>query len=444
MLLERCPPIRLASLVAVFLTSSVAPANEKAEDIAFVQFHCSHVKSKDWKPGSYFATVSFPEKDSATVAIRLGDAAQVDAEVAKLRQSIQTSREAILKHGERLAFRALEGQLKSLYGMLIKPIENKIGSRKHWILIPDRELWLVPFAALVDHNGKFLIEQKQLTYLTAPSDVSQYNTPAKARFNGEVLFGSPDFGPPPQGQTPLFEPLPHTIPEVLEIARRFKQMDPEGKKNLDPIVLLEDKATRSALQGIHGPRILWLATHGYALSEEAASLELAKTLDLKANTFTASRMKIGMLASLKNPWSRCGLALASANKEGLSPIANAKDKGVITGAEIAGLDLFGTELVVLSACRTGVGSDPVGEAVLGLRKAFLFAGARSVVATLWDIPDRASAQLMVKFVEHHLRGVAKGEALCQAQREMIASRRNQHDAAHPVFWAAFCLTGQWD
>jgi CHAT domain-containing protein len=180
---------------------------------------------------------------------------------------------------------------------------------------------------------------------------------------------------------------------------------------------------------------------------------------------------------LENPLLRSGLALAGVNTwlKGATLPAEAED-GLLTAEEVSGLDLLDTELVVLSACETGLGEVHAGEGVFGLRRAFVLAGARTLVMSLWKVPDLATAVLMERFYNNLLNGLERDLALSAAQRatrdatvaelkrgwltpamieqlaagaakarryfQQLAQQPDDHRPfAHPFYWGAFICQG---
>jgi superkiller protein 3 len=139
---------------------------------------------------------------------------------------------------------------------------------------------------------------------------------------------------------------------------------------------------------------------------------------------------------LENPLLRSGLALAGANAwlQGLRPPSDAED-GLLTAEDVTGLDLPATELVVLSACETGLGQVKVGEGILGLRRAFVLAGARTLVMSLWKVPDDATRELMEDFYQRLKAGEGRAEALRHAQLTLKAKYPD------PLCWGAFICQG---
>jgi CHAT domain-containing protein len=187
------------------------------------------------------------------------------------------------------------------------------------------------------------------------------------------------------------------------------------------------------------PRILHLATHGFFLPDQRRAPDgEGWGLDLDVKDFAGPPDKPGRLSGpiMENPMLRSGLALAGANtwlKAGTAP--DEAEDGLLTAEDVTGLDLLATELVVLSACETGLGQFHVCEGVFGLRRAFVLAGARTLVMKLWKVPDESTRELMENFYSRLSAGEGRAEALRQAQLAMKARYSS------PFHWGAFICQG---
>ncbi len=194
-------------------------------------------------------------------------------------------------------------------------------------------------------------------------------------------------------------------------------------------MFLGKEATETAVKQLQAPSILHLATHGFFLSDQ--KINLSPSLGGSIGQPNSKVLK------LENPLLRSGLALANINNRNKLPTGS--DDGVLTALEVAGLNLRGTQLVVMSACDTGKGDIKVGEGVYGLRRALVIAGSQSQVLSLWKVSDEETKELMVKYYSKLKAGKGRHEALRKAQLEML----NSKDYNHPFFWAAFVPSGNW-
>jgi CHAT domain-containing protein len=183
-------------------------------------------------------------------------------------------------------------------------------------------------------------------------------------------------------------------------------------------VLVGANASESALKKVSAPSIVHIATHGYFLEQPDQN----EDDDDPDDQLT------------ENPLVLSGLALAGANNRG-----KGGDDGILTALEASGLDLWGTKLVVLSACDTGLGKVRNGEGVYGLRRSFALAGAESVVMSLWPISDRVTRELMAGYYKNLKAGMGRGEALRRVQLDMLHKKGREH----PFYWASFIESGDW-
>ena len=361
--------------------------------------------------------------------VDLGEATVVDADVARLRGALRdTGQDA-----KPLA-RAMDERV-------MRPIRRLLGDTRTIFLSPDGALNLIPFAALVDEQNHYLLETYSFTYLTSGRDLLRLQGRSASR-QSPTVFANPlyDQKGTAQGSEERFsldEPKPATrnfdfskarfpaLPGTAQEAKLLGEILPNVK------VLTEGAATESALKQVHGPAILHIATHGFFLASEAPETNSDRT-SRQLERINDSSAAPGVALS-DNPFLRSGIALAGAN---LRDGGNGDD-GILTAIEAANLDLTGTKLVVLSACETGIGDIRNGEGVYGLRRALVLAGAESQLMSLWQVDDAATRDLMVDYYRRLQKGEGRGEALRNAQLNMVKS--NGRD--HPYYWASFIQLG---
>ena len=316
----------------------------------------------------------------------------------------------------------LEPVIAKLSQALGAPLQKALGDTRQLFICPDSHLARLPFE-LLKTGDKYWLEKYQISYLGSAREILRLRQPRpKAPANPAVIVGAPKFTASPQPGSQRggpFRPLKFSAKEIDVIARAL------GK---DTQQLTGDRATEAALMKIKQPRVLHLSTHAYYLHDTNATGRNRALLNEAPANLRPVRL---------NPLLRCGLALTGANDP--RPDGGAAGDGLLSGWEASQLNLHGTELVILSACESAVGEIHSGEGTLSLRRAFRVAGAEAVLASHWPVSDRATGELMRRFIVHWQGGKPRAEALRAAQREL----RADEDLDSPYFWAAFTLMGQW-
>jgi tetratricopeptide (TPR) repeat protein/CHAT domain-containing protein len=394
------------------------------------------VREKNLKPARYVAWV-IPATGAGVIHIvDLGEAEPIDKCVASMRQHIYGAIVRLSKEGEQALEADFRDNVAELSRRILEPLEDSFKDIDEIVLSPDGELWNVPWNALLTKDGRYLVEKFRTRFVLSGRELA-YNFSERAAISQPVIIADPNFSlianreetTDADSKTDLRSTASAVFPPLAASAAEAASIRPsiENYSGASVRMLLQDEAQESAFKQLHRPRILMMSTHGYFKEAPKASTEnLAERPD-------ASQV-------IDNPLLRCGLALAGCNY-GTSGDKTGSEDGILTGLEIVSTDLRGTELVVLSACETGIGEIHNGEGVAGLRQAFQLAGAQSVVSTLWQVPDRDSALLMSRLFKELADGRSKAEALRNAQLDRIEKRRERYGAAHPFFWAAFTLTG---
>ncbi len=326
---------------------------------------------------------------------------------------------------------------------LFDPLLPTLNDCKCLLIAPDGDLNRLPFEVLPDVNGGYLIDRYQISYIVVGRDLLRFGAESSRQPSNPVVIADPDFD--------LCCKKPHNQPtndaqrdrqsRDLGLRNNFSQLPgtrAEGEQiaaMLDVQPWLGSKALKKPLKALLSPQILHFATHGFFLDNQ----KLGPNVSCSDLGITAhARDSLGSIAAgeVKNPLLRSGLALAGANTwlKGNCPPDNAED-GLLTAEDVTGLDLMDTELVVLSACDTGLGEVKIGEGVFGLRRAFELAGAKTLIMSLWKVPDQQTKELMRDFYSRILAGQARAEALRQAQLSIKAKHPD------PLYWGAFICQG---
>jgi len=374
--------------------------------------------SVDRQPQVYLAFILHPGDGNKLAVVRLGDAKAIDAAVAAFRRAV--ARDPGEK-GENIHATGV-----TLSRLIFAPLAAHLDNAETVYLSPDGQLNLVPFEALPDtrdsKNDAWLLDSHAFRYVAAARDLVRPKTPGEP---GPPLFvGNPDFNCTPAAtaaspdavplssssrevlgrelQNLTFTPLPATLQEVTE-ARALEGATGELYSGCaaDKAAVLQKKV----------PKILHLATHGFFLPDET---------DGRSDADLAMR--------------RSGLALAGAN-------AADKGAGLLMAEEALSLNLTGTDLVVLSACQTGLGEVQSGEGVYGLRRAFAQAGAAGQIMSLWSVPDKETQELMQAFYQAMKDGASPGDALHKAAVAEKTITTARYGFAHPFYWGAFVYLG---
>ena len=295
-------------------------------------------------------------------------------------------------------------------------------------------------------DGKYLLDVQDIQQVNSTKDllIGYYQTKLESNiFNSALLIGNPNFslsendvkvasrkirGNKEEEQS--FEKLastrginltrlPGTEKEIRDIEKFLKD------KLWNVNSFLGDNALKTAVKSANNPRVLHIATHGLFLEDVKRDSK-----DLFG--FEEEKM-------VENPLLRSGLFFTGADnylKKENSNLSEEEDNGLLTAYEAMNLDLDKTELVVLSACETGLGELQNGEGVFGLRRAFQQAGARAVLMSLWKVNDQATQELMSSFYKNWVTGMTKRDAFSKAQQEVRIKYKD------PYYWGAFVMVGE--
>jgi len=435
--------------------ASALPPDSVLVDFALIRpydFKARGSASK-WGPARYLAFILHAGKGERIGLVDLGGADRIDGAVSGFKKAMGNLDEALASNDKFKLMQVREKMAQAsagLHELVFAPLKQELGSAKEIFISPDGDLNLIPFEVLRDNSGRFLIEDHAFYYISTGRDVLGFGL-LKGQGLKTILLGAPDFNLDSEKKdralTRLglarektfrsssramdmrklaFSPLAGTREEVEAIG----QILGPGKS----LLYFGPTALEEVLKGLdRPPKMLHLATHGFFLKD----MEFAVPCDQFGRGGSGHKVRI------YNPLLRSGLALAGANRRVNTEDDQIGSDGILTAEEVLGLRLTGTETVVLSACETGLGEVKNGEGVFGLRRAFTQAGARSLVMSMWSVPDLETKELMVNFYRNLAQGgMNRGQALRRAELEEMEIVKRRYGCNDFFFWGAFIFLGE--
>jgi hypothetical protein len=355
------------------------------------------------------------------------DPAMLRAQIGDYSQGLQGTRGLVPDYED--SDETLDGEEgMRLRAAVFDKLVPHLGGSTRLFVAPDGELYRLPFEALPTSDGKRLIDEYQISYLGSGRDVLRFAADSAVEAGSPLIAADPDFDmgstdAPSSSRTVGFKRLSGTKKEGERIAQML---------GVTPLV--GDGPLEATVKDARSPRILHIATHGFFRPDTTRDPN-EKAHDVRTMGALDGGL-LGRLAHVENPLLRSGLALVGANTwlKGGSLPQEAED-GILMAEDVTGMDLLATELAVLSACQTGLGEVHSGEGVYGLRRAFVVAGAKTLVMSLWKVPDEHTRELMEDFYRRLLGGEPRAEALREAQLKM------KERYPDPFYWGAFICQG---
>jgi len=340
--------------------------------------------------------------------------------VLVLTRGVEEPKLVVLPNGNHLETRFA----KYYKNAIIQRIPDEFSYIQFWslidpLLVGKKQVYLSPDGVYTQINvntirkpgSDYIGNRLEIVVVGNSRDLLTAKTRKPNAVKSAFLLGFPDFG----GAAPA---LPGTKAEMTAVSTVLKNSGYKVDQRL------QAEATEASIKELKGPALVHIATHGYFLADTGADA-----------------MGVSAEHAKNNPLLRSGLILAGAPdpaKEEKKTDLQSNDNGILTAYEAMNLNLEGTNLIVLSACETGLGEIRAGEGVYGLQRAFQVAGANALLMSLWKVDDAATQLLMTNFYTNWVKTGNKLKAFRQAQAQLMAQPKYKD----PYYWGAFVMLGQ--
>jgi CHAT domain-containing protein len=332
----------------------------------------------------------------------------------------------LLKDGKKMENRffkyyrnAITGRIKdeNSYDIFWKPIANELGQAATIYLSADGIYNQINLEAIPTPDGRYVIDNANIVLVSNTKDMylRKISTQRRLPENTASIVGNPIYHLTASASN-MIAALPGTGKEADQVQYMLKQ------KGWITAQFVENLASEENIKAINNPKILHIATHGFYKPTTQLTLED----ELKGNEASLTQ----------NPLMRTGLLLKGAGDLMQKTQFNYNmENGILTAYEAMNLNLDNTDLVVLSACETGLGDLEAGEGVYGLQRAFLVAGAKVLIMSMFKVDDDATQKLMLIFYQKWLNSGNLRQSFVDAKKELRV------DQVDPIYWGAFMMIG---
>lgn len=326
---------------------------------------------------------------------------------------------------------------KQLFDLIIKPLMPYLRNKTSIYFVPDGLLHQISMSAIQDESNNYILNQFDCHLLSSLQNIEQVDDvfiPSNITLFGGIEYNYKENINQPVQKSSIkstiitneqrstlntnWEYLPGTLTEVNSILNLIEKQTITSKK------FDGKEATESQVKKMdkNAPEILHIATHGFFFEQQK-------------NQTNQNQLNKNLYMSSNNPLLRSGLLFYGANyawSYGDNPFET--ENGILTSQEISNLDLSNTKLVVLSACETGLGVIDGNEGVYGLQRSFKMAGVNEIIMSLWQVPDKETAEFMTLFYKNWFETKTLNTAFIKTQKEMQLTYPKE-----PFKWAGFVL-----
>ena len=495
----------LAQLEQISVSQVQAALRHQDLLLEYVQFRSYDPQAKQLTNTRHYGVYVVRNDQTPVVALDLGEAEPIDAAIRQFHTGLRVIIDRF--KGMTPSVKQLKGSEAALAELSAKiraavwqPLEPHLRGATRVYVAPEGQLSLLPFEVLAQQTKKkawqYLVEEQELVYLNTGRDLARLaltaEPPPTPSTNQAVLISNPTFSASPrhvahvvaalptapptmtaqgesQGGAPTLGAMAETGSRRVQVPRDWAQVPAldhlveRAEKQLtragwSVTALRHEQAVEEAVLRVQAPRLLQLATHGYLLDHVGDEKNAWDNPLLRSMLLFSG---VNQADPAQTVFYRIGeelLTPAEAEPRGLTPEARQQARvdigdGVLTAYEVTGMNLQGTELVNLTACETGLGQ-VTPDGVIGLRQAFLLAGARALTTSLWEVPADETTEQIAEFYQRWLgtgknktsqkskKATTRYAAFRQTQLAALAKARAEwNGAGHPFFWAGTIYLG---